>query len=132
MTEGMKTNQAKMDTYKEMLAKIDAKTKATLKEVRASKEETIAELKVWCKEINDCKEPGRTEIKTAQEDVMAMNLEAIPEDVEVVAECQKVPIEEAAVKTVSTEEVVCGSALPIGRCPQMKKWTRAMVGPRRS
>jgi hypothetical protein len=61
---------------------------------------------------------------------MATNLEAIPEDVEVVAEYQKVPIEEAAMKTVSSEEVVCRPVLAVQCCPQLKKWTRPMVGPR--
>jgi hypothetical protein len=55
MREGMKTNQPKMGTYKEMLAKKEAQTNATLKEVRASKEEIIAEMKVRRKETEACK-----------------------------------------------------------------------------
>jgi hypothetical protein len=95
-----------------MLTKMKAKTNATLKEVQATKEETIAEMKVWHKEIKSCKESGRTEINPGQEDVMVMNLEAIPEDVEAVAERQEIPTEEAAVKTVSTEEVVSSCWAP--------------------
>lgn len=87
----MKTSQTKMGTYKEMLAKMETQTNATVKEVRACKE-TIAEMKVWHEEIKACEEPGRTKIKTGQEDMLATNLEAIPEDAEVVTEHQKVPI----------------------------------------
>jgi hypothetical protein len=99
-------------SYKEMLTKMEAKADATLKEmkekIKASKEEIIGGMKFWREKIESCQEPGRTEIKTGQEEVMALDLEAIPEKAGVVTELQKVPKGEAAVKTVRALKKVCG------------------------
>lgn len=73
-------------------------------EIMTSKEETIAEMKVWHEEIKAPQEPGKTKIKSGQEDVMATDLEAIPEEVEIITEHQKVPKEEATVEAAAAWE----------------------------
>jgi hypothetical protein len=99
-------------SYKEMLTKMEAKADTTLKEmkekIKASKEEIIADTKLWREKIESCQDEGRTEIKTGQEEVMAVDLEAIPEEAEVVTERQKFPKGEAAVKTVRALKKLCG------------------------
>jgi hypothetical protein len=57
-------------------------------------------MKVWREEIKACQEPGKTKIKTGQDEVMWTDLEAMPEEVEVVAEHQKVRKEEATVEII--------------------------------
>jgi hypothetical protein len=56
-------------------------------------------MKVWHEEIKASQEPWRTDIKTGLGEVKAMDLEASAEEVEVVAEHQKVPDEEVTVET---------------------------------
>jgi hypothetical protein len=78
-----------------MISKMDAwleGTKACRETTEACQEKTEAR-------IETSQEQMEAEIKTGLEEVKAMDLEASPEEVEVIAELQKVPDEEAAVET---------------------------------
>jgi hypothetical protein len=80
--------------------KMKAKLDSNQEEIKASKEQIIAELKVWHDEIKACQEPREAKIIIGLEVVQAMGMEASPVEVEVVAKLQKVPNEEAAVETI--------------------------------
>jgi hypothetical protein len=54
-------------------------------------------MEVWLEEIKACQKPGRTEIKTCLEEVMAMDLEANPDEIE---DHQEVPNEESVAEKI--------------------------------
>jgi hypothetical protein len=98
-------------------------------EIKASKEEIIANMKVWHEEIKASQEPWRTYIKIGLEEVKALDLEASPEEVEVVVEHQKAPDEEAAMETIGALEDRYGDRCLTVRCRrQLKKWNQGDGG----
>jgi hypothetical protein len=111
---------AEMKTNQEILIKMEAKTdgnpKEMKEEIKGSKEEIIAEMKAWREELKTCQEPGRSEIKAGVEEVKATDLEVILEEVEVVAKCQKVPNEEAAVEAIGAPKDRSGDQRPALGC----------------
>jgi hypothetical protein len=115
-------------------------------ELKASQQRMIAKMDAWLEGTNAsrevmeaCQEKTETridtsqaqmeaEIKTGLEKVMAMDLEASPGEVEVIAELQKVP-DEATVETIGALEESYGDLhLAIGCRQQLKKWTQSNGG----
>jgi hypothetical protein len=94
-----------------MKAKLDSDQEG----IKVSKEEVIAEMKVWREEIMSYQEPGRTEIRTGQEKLEATDLQVILEE------------EEAAVEIVGALE---DRYLAIRRRQQPKTRSQANGGSR--